>query len=52
MQTFIAQENLKLFERKLAEASDPDERERLAILIGNERERLRQLTGSIPPDIA
>jgi hypothetical protein len=50
MQTFIARENLKLYERKLADASDRQERERLQSLIDAERERLRELSGSSPSD--
>jgi rubrerythrin len=50
MQTFIARENLKLYERKLADAVDPDERERLESLINAEREHLRELSGSSPSD--
>jgi hypothetical protein len=52
MQEFIARENLKLYQRKLAETVDPGERERLTQLIDSERKRLRELTGSSPPDLA
>ena len=48
MQKFIARENLRLFERKLAEARDQKHRDRLTGLIVNERERLRQLTEAAP----
>ena len=48
MQKFIARENLKLFESKLAEACDQNERDRLTALMEKERERLQQLTEAGP----
>ena len=43
MQAFIARENIKLFECRLAETRDPAEREHLAALIEAQRDRLREL---------
>lgn len=48
MQKFIARENLKLLERKLAEACDQNGRDRLTALMEKARERLRQLTEAGP----
>lgn len=50
MQEFIARENLKLFQSKLAETIDPTERERLLRLIEEESARLGKVTGSKPDD--
>lgn len=50
MQEFIARENLKLYQRRLAETDDPSEREQLTQLIDSERERLRELSGCSPPE--
>lgn len=52
MQDFIARENIKLYQRKLAETLDPDERGRLMELMDSEHERLRKLASASPPNIA